>query len=230
MYMSKATLLLLLIVGCAPLAFAQGSSNSTGQYPKVEYFVGPSASGDFDKERSLVANNQKVSSFFNDQAGGPAGLEASVIGNLNKYVGIKGDFSIYFNNRQIKGGTFTSCVGTACTTSIQDFKVNSRAAYFMAGPEIKGRNHTRFTPFAHALFGLVNSRSEFSTSGTLNLSDQSSDTGFTMAFGGGLDVRASKRISIRAMMDYNPTFLKGSDISSRERQDHVRLSLGVIFH
>jgi len=100
----------------------------------------------------------------------------------------------------------------------------------MAGPEIKGRNHTRFTPFAHALFGLVNSHSEFSTSGTLNLSDQSSDTGFTMAFGGGLDVRASKRISIRAMMDYNPTFLKGSDINSRERQDHARLSLGIIFH
>jgi hypothetical protein len=50
-----------------------------------------------------------------------------------------------------------------------------------------------------------------------------------MAFGGGLDIRASKRISIRAMMDYNPTFLRGSEDSS-ERQDHVRLSLGILFH
>jgi Outer membrane protein beta-barrel domain len=228
--MSKATLLLLLTICCAPLAFAQ-SSGSTDQTPKVEYFVGYSVSGYVDEESSpLVVNNQRISAFFNDQAGGPAGLEASVIGNLNKYVGIKGDFSMYFNNRQVRGGTFQSCVGATCTTSIQDFKVNSRAAYFMGGPEIKGRNRTRLTPFAHALFGLVHSRTEFSTSGTLNLSDEAADTGFAMAFGGGLDIRASKRISIRAMLDYNPTFLKGSEIDSRERQDHVRLSLGILFH
>jgi hypothetical protein len=227
--MYKATLLLLLIVGCASLAFAQ-SSGSTDQYPKVEYFAGPSASGYFDEEKSLVILNQKFSPFFNDQAGGPTGFEASVIGNLNRYVGIKGDFSMYFNNRQVRGGQFQSCVGTVCTSSTQDFKVNSRAAYFMGGPEIKGRNHTRFTPFAHALFGLVNSRSEFSTTGAINISDEVSETAFTMAFGGGLDIRATKRISFRALMDYNPTFLKGSEIDSRERQDHVRLSLGILFH
>lgn len=228
--MYKAILLLLLMIGCAPLAFAQSSSTSTDAYPKVEYFAGPSASGYFDEEKPLVVINQKFSPFFNDQAGGPTGFEASIIGNLNRYVGIKGDFSIYFNNRSAKGGTFRSCVGTACTDSIQDFKVNSRAAYFMGGPEIKGRNHTRFTPFAHALFGLVNSHTEFSTSGAINISDSASDTGFTMAFGGGLDIRATKRISFRAMMDYNPTFLKGSEIDSRERQDHVRLSIGILFH
>lgn len=227
--MYKAILLLILMMGCAPLAFAQ-SSSSSDQHPKVEYFVGPSASGYFDEEKSLVVINQKISPFFNDQAGGTTGFEASIIGNFNRYVGIKGDFSMYFNNRSAKGGTFRSCIGTLCTESIQDFKVNSRAAYFMGGPEIKGRNHTRFTPFAHALFGLVNSRSEFSTTGAISLSDKASETGFTMAFGGGLDIRASKRISFRAMMDYNPTFLKGSEIDSRERQDHVRLSLGILFH
>ncbi len=227
--MYKPTLLLLLLVGCTTLTFAQ-SSSSTDETPKVEYFVGYSASGRLGEGEPLVINNQNVSTFFNDQAGGPNGFEASVIGNLNKYVGIKGDFSMYFNNRQLRGGTFTSCVGTVCTSSIQDYKVNSRAAYFMAGPEIKGRNRTRVTPFAHALFGLVHSRTEFSTSGTFTLSDSASDTGFTMAFGGGLDIRASKRISIRAMMDYNPTFLNGSNINSSERQDHVRLSLGILFH
>jgi len=227
--MYKATLLLLLTVGCASLVLAQ-SSSSADQYPKIEYFAGLSASGYFDKEKSLVVINQKFSPFFNDQAGGPTGFEASVIGNLNRYVGIKGDFSMYFNNRHVTGGQFQSCVGTVCTSSSQDFKVNSRAAYFMGGPEIKGRNHTRFTPFAHALFGLVNSRSEFSTTGAINISDKASETGFTMAFGGGLDIRATKRIGFRAMMDYNPTFLKGSEIDSRERQDHVRLSLGILFH
>lgn len=227
--MSKATLLLLLfIIFCAPTTFAQTSN--TDQHPKVEYFAGYSASGYFDEEESLVIVNQRISPFFNDQAGGNKGFEASIIGNVNRYLGLKGDFSMYFNNRSIKGGIFSSCVGTTCTDSIQDFKVDSRAAYFMGGPEIKGRNRTRFTPFAHALFGLVNSHSEFSTTGALNLSDKASETGFTMAFGGGLDIRASKRISIRSMIDYNPTFLKGSEIDSRERQDHVRLSIGILFH
>jgi opacity protein-like surface antigen len=228
--MCKATLLFILIIGCTSPALAQSNSNSADRTPKIEYFVGPSASGYINEEKSLVINNQAVSPFFNDQAGGPAGFEASVIGNFNRYVGLKGDFSIYSNHRNLKGGTFTSCVGTLCTQNIQDYKVNSRAAYFMGGPEIKGRNHTRFTPFAHALFGLVNSRTEFSTSGAFNLSDKASETAFTMAFGGGLDIRATKRISVRAMMDYNPTYLKGSEIDSRERQDHVRLSLGILFH
>jgi len=217
------------MIGCATLVVAQSNSSSADQYPKVEYFVGYSASGYLDEKRPVVVNNQNFSPFFNDQAGGPKGLEASVIGNFHKYLGMKGDFSIYFNNRRLQGGTFTSCVGTACTTSVQDYRINSRATYFMGGPEIKGRNRTRFTPFAHALFGLVNARTEFSTSGTFNISDKASETGFAMAFGGGLDIRASKRVSIRAMMDYNPTFLKGSAIDSRERQDHVRLSLGIIF-
>lgn len=228
--MYKAILLLLLMVGCASLGFAQSSSSTTDQAPKVEYFVGYSASGRLNEGKPVVINNQNFSPFFNDQAGGPAGFEASIIGNLNKYVGIKGDFSIYFNNRQLKDGTFTSCVGTICTSSIQDYKVNSRAAYFMGGPEIKGRNKTRFTPFAHALIGLVHSRTEFSTSGTFNVSDKASETAFTMAFGGGLDIRASKRVSFRTMMDYNPTFLNKSGLDSRERQDHVRLSLGILFH
>lgn len=226
--MSKATLLLLIIIVCAPPAFAQ--SSNADQRPKVEYFAGYSVSGYVNDEKPLVVVNQRISPFFNDQAGGDKGFEASIIRNLNRYVGIKGDFSIYFNNRSIKGGTFRSCVGTVCTESIQDFKVDSKAAYFMGGPELKGRNHTRLTPFAHALFGLVHSRSEFSTTGALNLSDKASETGFTMAFGGGLDIRVSKRISIRSMMDYNPTFLEGSEIDSRSRQDHVRLSLGILFH
>lgn len=229
--MYKATLVLLLMAGCATLTFAQGSSSSTvDETPTVEYFVGYSASGRLGEGTPLVINNQNFSPFFNDQAGGPEGFEASIIGNFNRYVGIKGDFSIYSNNRQLRDGTFTSCVGTVCTSSIQDYKANSRAAYFMAGPELKGRNRTRLTPFAHALFGLVYSRTQFSTSGTFNISDKASETAFAMAFGGGLDIRASKRISVRTMIDYNPTFLNNSGLDSRERQDHVRLSLGILFH
>ena len=226
--MYKLTILLIVLVVCVAPGFAQ--SGSTDQYPKREYFIGISASGSDANEEHHVVVNQTISSFFNRHAGGEHGFEASFIANLNKYVGIKGDFSAYFTNRLIRGGTFESCVGTVCTTSTQDFKADSQAVYFMGGPEIKARNHTRVTPFVHALAGIVRSRTDFSTAGAVTLSDHSTDTGFSMAFGGGLDIRASKRISVRAMMDYNATYLKESDLGSRDRQDHVRLSLGILFH
>ena len=40
-------------------------------------------------------------------------------------------------------------------------------------------------------------------------------------------VRASKRVSFRAMMDYNPVFVNDSATGTR---DFVRFSLGVLFH
>jgi hypothetical protein len=47
---------------------------------------------------------------------------------------------------------------------------------------------------------------------------------FAMVFGGGIDIRASKHISVRAIQaDYNPTFF------GQGRQDNFRLSFGVVF-
>jgi hypothetical protein len=103
----------------------------------------------------------------------------------------------------------------------------------MAGPEIKGRNRTGFTPFARALFGGVASHASFSTSGpALTHSDSDTRTGFVIDFGGGLDVRINNRFSIRGTADYTGVFLKDladSDSGSGSLQNHLRLSLGVVF-
>ena len=48
-----------------------------------------------------------------------------------------------------------------------------------------------------------------------------------MALGGGLDIRASKRVSFRALMDYNPVFVRDSTVGTR---DFFRFSFGVLFH
>jgi hypothetical protein len=48
-----------------------------------------------------------------------------------------------------------------------------------------------------------------------------------MGLGGGLDIRASDRVSFRAMVDYNPVFVNDSTSGTR---DFVRFSLGVLFH
>jgi hypothetical protein len=53
-----------------------------------------------------------------------------------------------------------------------------------------------------------------------------SDNSFAMAFGGGLDIRAGKRVSFRGSMDYNPVFIRDS---GRDRRDLVRISAGILF-
>jgi opacity protein-like surface antigen len=54
-----------------------------------------------------------------------------------------------------------------------------------------------------------------------------SDTSFAMAVGGGLDIRATKGVSFRAQMGYNPVF---QNSTSGGRRDLVRISLGALFH
>jgi opacity protein-like surface antigen len=83
-------------------------------------------------------------------------------------------------------------------------------------------------PFAHVLGGVAHTSANFTTPGpTFNLLLKKSDNSFAMALGGGLDIRASKRVSVRAMMDYNPVFVRDSASGTR---DVVRFSVGVLFH
>jgi opacity protein-like surface antigen len=98
----------------------------------------------------------------------------------------------------------------------------------LAGPEFKARNSTRLTPFAHLLAGVAHTSANFTTPGpTFNFLLKNSQTSFAMALGGGLDIRATKRVSFRGSMDYNPVFLRDSTSGTR---DLVRLSLGVLIH
>lgn len=219
--MRKAALLLLTVVGCTPPAFAQ--SGNTDQRPRVEVFVGYSAIGEVNTEGDRNNNPD----FGN--VNGDKGIETSVTGNINKYFGIKGDFSVHFNDQQTLA-TFTQpCAQAPCPLITQNSDLKKRFYNFLAGPEFKARNRTRLTPFAHALFGVAHSNAEAkSTDGTFNVSR--TDTGFAMAFGGGLDIRVTSRFSVRSSIDYNPTFLNNSGLGSRDRQDNVRLSLGVLFH
>ena len=83
---------------------------------------------------------------------------------------------------------------------------------FMAGPRFAWRGDTA-TGFVHAMFGGATFRGDFN-----------SDTGFAMAFGGGLDVNVGGRLVLRAFQfDYVPTRLFNT------RQHNIRLGLGVVF-
>ena len=201
-------------------ALAQGTTKD--DYPKVEVFAGYSALGDATSSNTIYFG---PTGSVQGNYGTQTGFETSVIGNFNKHFGIKGDFSAHFSNESAHGA-LTFCNPT-CITATQDFKLKSRVYNFLAGPEFKARNSTRFTPFAHALAGVAHSSAKFSSnSPTFNLLFERSDNSFAMALGGGLDIRAGKRVSFRASMDYNPVFIGDPGSGTR---DLVRFSLGALF-
>jgi opacity protein-like surface antigen len=205
-----------------PSFLVSAQSPNLNEYPKVEVFVGYSALGEANSRGISFGPNASVGANYSAEPG----FETSIIGNFSKHFGIKGDFSAHFNNESASG-PITACT-PACTTVTQNFQLKTRVYNFLAGPEFKARNRTRFTPFAHVLGGVAHTSATFTTPGpTFNLLLKKSDNSFAMALGGGVDIRASKRLSFRAVMDYNPVFVHDSASGTR---DLVRLSLGVLFH
>ena len=212
---STALLLCSALVGSA-------QSPNPNEYPKFEGFVGYSALGEAGSGAISFGPNAVLSANYTSKVG----FEASIIRNFSKRFGIKGDFSAHFNNESASG-PITACTPT-CTTVTQAFQLKARVYNFLAGPEFKARNSTRFTPFAHVLGGLAHTSANFTTPGpTLNFRLEKNDNSFAMALGGGLDIRATKRVSFRGSLDYNPVFVNDSVAGTR---DFLRLSLGILFH
>jgi len=203
----------------ATVALAQ--STTPDDYPKVEVFVGYSALAESDTSGITFGPTASTDSNYATTTG----FQTSIIRNFSKHIGIKGDFSAHFGNDS--GRTpFTACTPT-CTTVTQDFQFKTRVYNFLAGPEFKARNSTRFTPFVHALAGVAHTSASFTSTGSGgNFLLKKSDSTFAMALGGGLDIRAGKRVSFRGTMDYNPVFIRDS---GNDRRDLVRISLGVLF-
>ena len=209
-----------LLLGSALLVSAQ--SPTPNEYPKVEVFIGYSALGEANAPGINFGSNNDVAASYNANTG----FETSIIRNFSKRLGIKGDFSAHFNNES-DSGPITACT-PVCATVIQDFQLKTRVYNLLAGPEFKARNSTRFTPFVHALGGFAHTSATFTTPGPTNiLFLRRNDTSFAMALGGGLDIRASKRVSFRALMDYNPVFVNDSTVGTR---DFFRFSFGILFH
>jgi opacity protein-like surface antigen len=212
-------LLLVALLMCAGVvALAQGAP--TDEYPKFEIFAGYSALG--ENEKPISFNSIVVPHGY---AAG-IGVETSLIWNFNRHLGLKADFSAHGNDETGPGNVIV-CTPT-CTTANQTINFRTRVYNFLAGPELKARNHTRFTPFVYALGRLGHTNARFETPGpTFNLLLRKSTNDFAMALGGGLDLRATKRVSIRGSMDYNPIFIGDSSGGTRNL---VRLSLGILFH
>ncbi len=140
------------------------------------------------------------------------GWNASVTGNVNKWFGIKSDFSGYYEGYNTVGGA----------------KVRVSDHFFLAGGQFTYRGNDRVQPFAHLMAGTVLLRSRATRNCALTtagcLSDvRISDSGFALVAGGGVDLKIAKHLALRLIQaDY--VYVRNNGIN-----DHgFRLSTGLV--
>jgi len=136
---------------------------------------------------------------FGGEREGFNGVEGAVTGNFSRYLGIKGDYAFHFKS-------FDAIPSN----------VDARTHTLVGGLEVKDNStETKVKPFAHLMAGFQNAR----VSGLVS----DSETGFAGVIGGGLDIRVSPRVDVRAIQfDYSPTHLGG------ETQHNFRIGAGIV--
>lgn len=206
------TALYLSILLCAGV-FAQ--TDDSDKYNKNEFYVGYS--------NQQIGNANR--STFN-------GIEGSYTRNVNRWFGIRGTVS-YAKDDRVLNGTLTNPAGGGTYTFQQQ---NTRSvANFLGGIQVKDNASTkRFKPFGYALGGVAINRNTFKNLACTSANCPSTipvfnnttfhNTGFAGAFGGGLDIKITKRIDFRAIqVDYNPIFSGG------RINNNFRFGAGVVF-
>lgn len=235
--MRKLIILVVLIAGCAPMTFAQSDER------KTEIFAGYSflATQSRITNRDIITLGGVTPDEFraltgaeltgNDRFMPTYGFEASVTRYFSKRVGLTGDFSGYYHKET------TRFAGTL-------LRSNTSVYTILGGPHVRFANKTRFTPFIHALVGAARVRTNYTEIGSTDpVTAKDSSTQLAMAFGGGLDVRLSNRVSLRLFqLDYSPFLGKARrvsasdststdfiDLSGRAQSKNFRLSIGIVF-
>ncbi len=155
------------------------------------------------------------------------GFEVSYTRNVSRYFGLKADLSGTFASRT-RTTNDTNPIGGSFTITAKD---SSSIYNFLGGVQIKDNaSKRRLKPFAHALVGAgrVHVEASVSCSGDcLQIGDieeiSTSRTGFSAAFGGGLDIRLNKKLDLRVIqLDYNPIYFNN-------RVNHtLRLGIGIV--
>lgn len=231
---------------CAFPALAQSSDD----YNKVEFYGGYS--------RASVQPNAKSSTSFGTTFGQCSseatdtlgknfqtsfchrrsfnGFDTSIAYNFTRYFGIKADVTGHYRTEP-----FTDVFFGATET----LRTKDRIYNFLVGVQLKDNGKTkRFKPFAHALVGA----SRFASTGVNtaptyppdNFTLQSKVTSFAMKFGGGIDLRVSRRIDLRLVeLDYNPIFTRdfpvtgspyGSITQHSKTANNITIGFGIAFH
>lgn len=231
--MYKILMTMVFALCCVPFINAQD------EYHKFEVYGGYSRDISSDP-------NLNISGAFNARQAGNGleksfqGFNASATFNFSKYIGAKVDYASHFSTGTIQAAAFTGNAGGNTKES---------RSTIQGGIQIKNNSkEARFKPFGHVLAGINrqsvkidNTRPE-----TLTIygSDKFSSTGFATTFGGGLDIRLSKRIDVRvAQFNYTINFVNDKTLASSpglggsyvvaiqsQKQNQYTFGFGIVFH
>ena len=218
--MRKPILLALLVLMSAPLALAQ--QPAPDEPKKAEYFIGFSYENadarlkgeDFVSIDGIpvtdgVATGPGFAFVASNNSGrvDRVGFNSAMTFFFTPRFGLTGDVSGHFRreNENFFGGV--------------PFRAQLDRYYFLAGPQLRFINDTRWTPFARGMAGVAYSRNVYgarSAAAPFTSFDDSS-TDFALAFGGGVDYRISPRVSYRILQgDYTPVFRRDRTITASD--------------
>lgn len=186
-------------LACALLLAVLSPLNSSGQTrdPKCELFAGYSYRG---TDREIIPSPWfalEPSAWENANGWG-----LSFTRRVHNHIGITADFAGQYAHRVSP---------VLCPAGFCPQRQAFSSCQFLFGPRFSLRSG-RVTEFAHALFGVYDASGDIS------------GTDFAMGFGGGVNVKLTERLSVRAFQtDYIP-------VKQEFRwRHHLRLQTGIVF-
>jgi len=150
------------------------------------------------------------------------GGSTSIAFNLNRYLGLVGDFGGFNDTRLL------ITIGNPPSATGPYDAVDGGSAYtFLGGPRVSLRSHLRLTPFVQALFGEMHA-TEVSLCPTCT-AILPAQNAFALTAGGGLDIRLTHRLAIRVVQgEYFMTKFDNVATGKSATQSDVRLSTGLV--
>jgi hypothetical protein len=149
------------------------------------------------------------------------GGSTSIAFNVNRYLGLVGDFGGFADSQVLLSGTGGGLPKTPSSSGA--------VLFYLFGPRLSFRNYDRVTPFAQVLFG------DFHATHVTLLSPLGAqvlpvENSFAMTAGGGLDVRIHHHIALRIIQaEYVMTRFENFNTGSKAEQNDMRISTGLVF-
>jgi opacity protein-like surface antigen len=237
----KTILLALLVMLSASLAPAQQQQTSSDEPKKAEYFIGLS----YENANSRIKATDVVSVNGIPVTGGltPGGTLVTPNSKRTDSLGWNSSMTFYFTDRFGLTGDVSGVWRRENQTYFNEpYRAQMEIYNFLAGPQVRFVNDTKWTPFVRAMAGVAYSRNRFgarsATAPFQTFDDSSVD--FAMGLGGGVDYRISDRVSYRIIQgDYNPIFRRGRTRTTSsgltleidgKTENNLRFSTGIVLH
>jgi opacity protein-like surface antigen len=156
--------------------------------------------------------------------------------NLSPTLGIRTDFSAYFNKDRS-----VDSFGTGADAHTDTNAFDEKTYVLVIGPELR-RGYGSWRPFAHAMAGVArqNSTDTQTSTGPFDFTIHDRTTSLALKVGGGIDVSISPRLDLRVIeIDYEPIFAKDrhtpvqgffdQSVKGKTAQN-VTFSIGLVWH